>query len=59
MLIVYFFFFETKGLSLEQIDIRMAEKYHGGVELREVEATMATILEQKQTDAQIENSENP
>ena len=55
MVIVYFFFFETKGLSLEQIDIKMAEKYHGGAELREAEAVMATIMADKEAETQMEN----
>jgi len=36
--VILWFFVETKGKSLEDLDIYFAERYHGGAELRQVEA---------------------
>ena len=40
VIVVYFWFPETKSKSLEEIDFYFASKYHGGAELREVESEM-------------------
>ena len=39
--VVYFCWVETNQLSLEQIDFYFAKRFHGGQELREVEAQIA------------------
>src|ERR1700761_5786383 len=46
-IVLHFFFVETKGKSLEEIDKYFAERYHGGAELR---ATIEEVEHRHQAD---------
>ena len=52
-LVILFWFPETKGKSLEQIDFYFASRYHGGQELHEVEERVAQQKDQI-VDEQVE-----
>lgn len=56
--VLAFFFVETKGKTLEDLDMYFAAKYHGGEELRRVEAEVfgRHDLEMKAKKEQIEDT---
>ena len=52
------FFVETKGKTLEDLDLYFAERFHGGKELHEFQEKMATEATLKESVIQLENVDN-